>query len=161
MQTLSSLIVTKIIAVLCWTTFKDLSPLFCIINFAASTKSESFMLCYFYCHCSFSIAYIRFLKYKVIMFFLFLCFSWSPVFSIMAELKSFFHRFSTLKSPWNTVALFTDNPFGSASVKRAFFLPSTHLILLKCLAGKTSVASSRVSNPKGCVNFAPWPCYQS
>lgn len=60
-----------IIAVLCWTTFKDLSLVFCVINFPAFTKSQSFMLCYFYCHCSFSIAHISFLKYKVIMFFFF------------------------------------------------------------------------------------------
>lgn len=147
-----------IIAVLCWTTFKDLSPLFCIINFPASTKAESFMLCYFYCHCSFSIAHISFLKYKVIMYFLFFVLPLKPSLFYYGWAEKFFHRFSlfiaTLKSPWNTAALFTDGPFGSASVKRAFF-PYIPLVQLKRQPGKTSAASSRVSNPKGHMWILP------
>lgn len=96
-----------------------------------------------------------------------LCSSFSHVsiealsFLLWLSWKVFFHRFSTLKSLWNTVALFTDNPFGSRVWNRPFFT-STHVVILKCLPGKNvSGKLSWLEPERSCVNFAPWPCYQS
>lgn len=153
-----------IIAVSCWTTFKDLSPLFCIINFPASTKSESFMLCYFYCHCSFSIAPISFLKYKVIMYFLFLCFPWSPPFSIMAELKSFSTDFPfslQLSNHHETPRLCLQTAHLGLRVWNGPFSQHTPRSIKTPARRNVSGELPCLKPERSYVNFAPWTCYQS